>query len=58
MTFVDSYGNEFELKDYLRTLDKGWEFVGVFKHPTDSFAVIVETKHPDHGTMQQGLILA
>ena len=56
--FVDSYGNEFELKDYLSTLDKGCEFVRMFDHPTDSFAVVVETKHPDHGTMQQGLILA
>lgn len=58
MTFVDSYGNEFDLKDYLSTLDQGWEFVRMFKHPQDSFAVVVETKHPDHGTMQQGLILA
>ena len=56
--FVDSYGNEFDLKDYLRTLDKGWEFVRMFDHPTDSFAMVVETKHPDHGIMQQGLILA
>lgn len=56
--FLNSYGEEFELKDYMRSLGSGWEFVRMFDHPRDDFMIIVETKHPDRGTMQQGLIAA
>jgi len=56
--FINSYGEEFELKDYMRSLGDGWEFVRMFDHPHEPDFMIVETKHPDRGTMQQGLMLA
>ena len=56
--FINSYGEEFELKDYMRSLGKGWEFVRMFDHPFERDFVVVETKHEDRGIMQQGLMLA
>lgn len=56
--FINSYGEEFELEDYMRSLGKGWEFIRMFDHPFDQGFMIVETKHEDRGTMQQGLMLA
>lgn len=56
--FINSYGEEFDLKDYMRSLGDGWEFVRMFDHPHDDLTVIVETKHQYRGTMQQGLIAA
>lgn len=56
--FINSYGEEFELADYMRSLGDGWKFVRMFPNPNDPDFMIVETKHPEIGTMQQGLMLA
>lgn len=56
--FINSYGEEFELKDYMRNLGKGWEFVRMFENPCDQDSMIVVTEHEDRGIMQQGLMLA
>lgn len=56
--FINSLGETFGLKAFMRSLGDGWEFVRMFDHPHDELTVIVETKHPDRGVMQTGLVAA
>lgn len=56
--FINSYGEEFELKDYMRSLGKGWKFVRMFEHPHEPGFMLVTTEHKYNGIMQQGLMLA
>lgn len=56
--FINSYGEEFDLMDYMRSLGAGWICTRTFINPNDQDFMIVETKHADRGTMQQGLMLA
>lgn len=56
--FINSYGEEFDLMDYMRSLGDGWICTRTFINPNDPDFMIVETKHPEIGTMQKGLMLA